>query len=205
MGIMAHVVSARCKSGPTLTDRACPRPRSHLLLHVKLSYSPQHLSTKRSLPLSRSALADVHEPNDPRRKATAFTGPLHSNSALSLHPGNVTCLKITHPKYIQHNPHPPVFFPKLNPTTAWCWCPCTRQRKSEDNRAERTLMAGRFDPHCSVSYVCAYDCRQTRAIEKKKHTVCSCSVSVSDPVPRLTGSLSAHTVSKRVCQLVFSH
>lgn len=102
---------------------------------------------------SRSCLADVHKFNDPRRKATAFTGPLHSNSILSLHPGNVTCLKITHPKYIQHNPHP-IFFAKdtiLIKSTQTVQCKRPKcKHKTEDNRAERSDDGGvvGFKSHC---------------------------------------------------------
>lgn len=34
---------------------------------------------------------------------------------------------------------------------------------------------------------------------------CSCSLSGSDPVPRLTGSLGAHTVSNTIHQLLAPH
>lgn len=39
---------------------------------------------------------------------SVFAGPLNTNNTLRLHLGNVTCLKTTHPYYIQHNPR--VFF-----------------------------------------------------------------------------------------------
>lgn len=109
---------------------------------------------------SRPCLADVHEFNDPRRKATVSAGPLHSNSTLSLHPGSVTCLKITHPKYIQHNPHP-IFFSKATILTKSIQTvQCRRlkcKHKTEDNRAERNDDGGAvgFKAHCMafVTYV----------------------------------------------------
>lgn len=97
------------------------------------------------------------------------------------------------------------------------------QHKTEDNRTERNYGGGAvgFKSHCTadVIYVnICYGCwhhSETEVCAPYVHSsvdratplrkTCLCSLSVSDPVPRLSGSFNAHIVSKRIWQLVFSH
>lgn len=84
-----------CKLGPSLSGRACPEANSHLLLYMKcflkfFLISTQPKVAKWFLPLSRFSLVGVHGLNDPRRKTTVYTGPLHSNRILCSQPGHVS-------------------------------------------------------------------------------------------------------------------
>lgn len=79
MGVWANVISAWCKRGLTLADRACPEARSHSGSLCKV------IPHSDCSPSSRSGLADVHELNDPRGKSSSSSQDHYTPTALSVY------------------------------------------------------------------------------------------------------------------------
>lgn len=156
-----------------------------------------------SISVQRSNLADVHEPNEPNSKQPSqdhFT-----RTALSVYIYATWPVKVTQPKYIQHNPHHPPIYSKV---TILITCIPTEhcQGAERDDSLTAHLMSYMWTfvlvtkrGHPSETQVCVL----CMCVSVEKNTMFSCSPSVSDPVPRLMGHLVLTTCQRvSMCSLI---